>query len=71
MNTIAPDPWPGQSRGDKVAAMKTIIEPFRIKSVEPIRITDARERRHHLAEASYNLFRVPARVPVRFRPSRS
>jgi tryptophanase len=41
--------------------VKTIIEPFRIKSVEPLRMTTARERRDHLREASYNLFRIPAR----------
>ncbi len=41
--------------------MKTIIEPFRIKSVEPIRITSADERRRYLRDASYNLFRIPAR----------
>ena len=36
--------------------MKTIIEPFRIKSVEPIRITTQRERERLIRDAHYNLF---------------
>lgn len=40
--------------------MKTIIEPFRIKSVEPLRMTTTDQRREILAKAAWNLFRVPA-----------
>ncbi len=36
--------------------MKTIIEPFRIKSVEPIRMTSREERRQYVKDAHYNLF---------------
>lgn len=36
--------------------MKTIIEPFRIKSVEPIRLTSRPERERLVREAGYNLF---------------
>jgi tryptophanase len=39
---------------------RPIIEPFRIKSVEPIRLTSSRERREILARARYNLFGVRA-----------
>jgi tryptophanase len=37
-------------------AMKTIIEPFRIKTVEPIRMTTTEERRRLIQQAHYNLF---------------
>ena len=40
--------------------MKTIIEPFKIKSVEPIRFTTIRDREEVLRRSSYNLFTVPA-----------
>ena len=36
--------------------MKTIIEPFRIKSVEPLRMTSVSEREFYLKKANYNLF---------------
>ena len=41
--------------------MKTIIEPFRIKSVEPLRQTTLEERERFLQQAGYNLFLIPAR----------
>ncbi len=39
---------------------RTIIEPFRIKSVEPIRWTTRTERENLLRAAHYNLFLLPA-----------
>jgi tyrosine phenol-lyase len=39
---------------------KTIIEPFRVKMVEPIKITTREEREQMLKKAHYNLFLVPA-----------
>ena len=41
--------------------MKTIIEPFRIKSVEPIYFNTREERKAILAAAEYNTFRIKAR----------
>jgi tryptophanase len=41
--------------------MSTIIEPFRIKTVEPIRMTTVSEREKILAKAHYNLFSIASR----------
>ncbi len=40
--------------------MKTIIEPFRIKMVEPIRLTSPEEREAIVQRAGFNLFQIPA-----------
>ena len=47
-----PTPW------DYYLLVKTIIEPFRIKSVEPLRKTSPAEREALLIEAGYNLFNL-------------
>src|SRR5438874_12302751 len=39
---------------------KTVIEPFRIRSVEPIRWTTREQRERLLRNAAYNLFLLPA-----------
>lgn len=38
--------------------MKTIIEPFKIKSVEPIKMTTRAQREVFLKQADYNLFKL-------------
>jgi tryptophanase len=39
-----------------IAVFKTIIEPFRIKSVEPIHMTTEAERKEKISTAGYNVF---------------
>ena len=41
--------------------MKTIIEPFRIKSVEPLHHTTPEQRERFLQQAGYNLFLIDAK----------
>jgi tryptophanase len=41
--------------------VRTIIEPFRIKSVEPLTYTSREEREGYLEAAGYNLFLIDAR----------
>ena len=42
-------------------SFRTIIEPFRIHSVEPLRLTTEEERRESIRRAGYNLFALDAR----------
>ncbi|MFL6204941.1 MAG: tryptophanase [Acidimicrobiales bacterium] len=43
-----------------MAEFRTIIEPFRIHSVEPLRFLSAEDRRAKVREAGYNLFNLHA-----------
>ena len=45
---------------ESVSTHKTIIEPFRIKSVEPIKFTTPEQRTDALREAGHNVFRLHA-----------
>lgn len=45
----------------RLPSVKTIIEPFRIKSVEPLRHTTREERERYLEGAGYNLFLIEAK----------
>ena len=41
---------------------RTVIEPFIIKSVDPIKMTSEQERVNALEKARYNLFKIPANM---------
>ena len=41
--------------------MKTIIEPFKIKSVEPIHMNSVKEREKIISDAHYNLFSLKSK----------
>lgn len=42
--------------------MRTRIEPYKIKTVEPVRFTAREERQAALDKAGYNLFKIPAEL---------
>jgi tryptophanase len=44
--------------------MKTIIEPFKIKMVEPIKLTTREEREALLRQAHFNVFQLPAEAVI-------
>jgi tyrosine phenol-lyase len=50
-----------EESADTDPTMKTIIEPFRVKVVEPIRMTSRAEREQILRAARYNPFNIRAR----------
>src|ERR1051325_215372 len=54
------DRGPAPRRLQLVDRWQTIIEPFRIHSVEPIRISTPAERRAAIEAAGYNLFNLHA-----------
>jgi tyrosine phenol-lyase len=45
---------------ENIEPMRTIIEPFKIRSVEPLRMTTREEREAKLREAGYNVFLLRA-----------
>jgi tryptophanase len=44
----------------RVVFMKTVIEPFRIKMVEPIKLTTLEQRKRLIQKAHYNPFLLRA-----------
>ena len=52
---------PATARRYTSCMFRTIIEPFKIKVVEPIRMTTPEERRAILKQARYNMFGIRAK----------
>lgn len=50
-----------QQFNTKETPFRTIIEPFKIKSIEPIRMTTKEERQKILQDAHYNIFFIKAK----------
>src|SRR5499425_3287106 len=48
------------AKSEASMAIRTVIEPFRIKSIEAIRRSTPQQRRQFIEDAGYNLFLVPA-----------
>src|SRR5437879_5912300 len=44
----------------EVALVNTIIEPFKIKMIEPIKLTTREQREAILRQAAFNVFQIPA-----------
>ena len=57
-STISGSPRLGFTLTESGFPFRTIIEPFKIKSVEPLRMSTRRQREAHLQAAGYNLFRL-------------
>lgn len=60
MNRLRPSPPVPKPSSHQVFQPKTIIEPFRVKVVEPLPQPPRSERVEALAQAQFNLFSVPA-----------
>ena len=58
--TAGPQPHPFTQTAKESTAMKTIIEPFKIKTIEPLRFTTRAARESFLKRAGCNLFNLHA-----------
>ncbi len=46
---------------EETFAPKTTFEPFRIHTIEPIRMSSYKDRCQYIKDANYNLFALPSR----------